>query len=133
MSLRIHLIDRVPEADIDHQQVKKAVTSFLKKFRLSDPEVGIHLVSADYIRRINQSYRKNSHPTDVISFPIDEPLKKGGTKDEVTILGDIFISPEMVEGDLIEVIKHGLTHLLGYDHKTREEEKEFQQICSTKN
>ncbi|GAH42089.1 unnamed protein product, partial [marine sediment metagenome] len=73
-------------------------------------------------------YRSQNKPTDVISFPIDEPIKKGRVDGEVTILGDIFLAPEMIDGDIIRIIIHGLTHLLGFDHKGQREKEKFNQI-----
>ena len=131
MSLKIHLIDKVPEEKIDHQQIKKRVKSFLEKFHLDHPLDRIHMDSREEIKRINRDYRQKDKSTDVISFPIDQPLVKGKREGEITILGDIFLAPEMVRDDLNEVIRHGLVHLLGLDHKTEKEEREFKKLCST--
>ncbi len=127
MSLKIHLIDKVKKG-IDHQKIRRAASEYLRGFHLDNPEVGIHLVSAEEMRRINRDYRSQDKPTDVISFPIDEPIKKGKVDGEVTILGDIFLAPEMIKGDIIEIIIHGLTHLLGFDHKSQKEEEKFNQV-----
>lgn len=127
---------------IDSQQIKKRVAGFLRPFGLGKLEVSIHLISEQEIKRINRSYRNKDQSTDVISFPIDEPLKKSGGrsyKSEFVILGDIFLSPEVIEREtssnkltekIVEVIKHGLTHLLGFNHGTDKDKKEFNRVIN---
>lgn len=90
-----------------------------------DVELCISLVSPERIHELNRSFRNVDRPTDVLSFPCDDP-------DEVpegmpVELGDIFLAPQVVlaqthefgttfeeETDLL--ITHGMLHLLGYDH-----------------
>ena len=68
--------------------------------------------------------------TDVLSFPMDMPEKKG----DVVTLGDIVISPAVAaaqatqaghspEHEMFILSTHGLLHILGYDHADKDEEK----------
>jgi probable rRNA maturation factor len=102
-------------------------------------EVSITFVNNDEIQEINRDYRKLDKPTDVISFAleetaVDEVQIKGD--DIPVILGDIIISVEKAkeqaeeynhtfERELGFLAVHGLLHLLGYDHMTKEDEKEM--------
>lgn len=102
-------------------------------------EVSITFVNNDEIQEINRDYRKLDKPTDVISFALEETSVgeieiKGD--DIPVILGDIIISVEMAkeqseeynhsfERELGFLAVHGLLHLLGYDHMTKEDEKEM--------
>jgi probable rRNA maturation factor len=83
-------------------------------------EIEIIFTSSQKIRELNLKYRKINKPTDVLSFPQKQFRDKGPS-----LLGSIIISSEMVEKkneNLQQVIKHGLLHLLGYDHEKNEKE-----------
>ena len=69
-------------------------------------------------------------PTDVLSFPMDLPEKKG----DIVTLGDIVIAPAVAEkqaltaghsteSEIYILAVHGLLHILGYDHADPDEEK----------
>lgn len=85
----------------------------------------IFLTDDDHIRAMNRRYRGEDNSTDVLSFPIGDPLPLG---DELKIyLGDIAISLSTAErqaqvkkhsvlGELQLLTVHGVLHLLGYDH-----------------
>ncbi|XP_056610427.1 endoribonuclease YbeY [Triplophysa dalaica] len=94
------------------------------------------------IQRINNVYRRQNQPTDVLSFPFHEDLRPGRLpyalhRDEYN-LGDIFLGVEYIiqqckdtSQDLHEtltvVTAHGICHLLGYRHETDEECNEMLQ------
>ena len=78
------------------------------------------------LRRLNREFLGEDHATDVLSFPAGSGA----------YLGDIALSwpmvvrqavtfghPVEVEAALLGV--HGLLHLLGWDHRTRSEEREM--------
>ncbi|HUK32544.1 MAG TPA: rRNA maturation RNase YbeY [Vicinamibacterales bacterium] len=84
--------------------------------------VTIALVSDREIRQLNRTFRGVDKPTDVLSFPSDEPR---ATSHE---LGDVAIArglarrqaraaghSEATEWRVLAL--HGLLHLLGYDHE----------------
>ena len=71
-------------------------------------------------------------PTDVISFALEDD--KTFNRTDIRILGDIYISIDKVKSQALEyghsfkrelyfLCIHGLLHLLGYDHMTKEDEK----------
>ena len=75
--------------------------------------------------QLNEMFRGKSATTDVLSFP-HEPDEFDPDKDN---LGDIVISAEQaqkqatengltLEGEIKQLILHGLLHLCGYDHET---------------
>jgi len=126
---------------LDAEKLKKVYQKILKKFVI-DPafaECGLHIVKKKEMKEFNQKFRKINKPTDVLSFPIDEPLRKiRNPKSEIRkqknetvskfeirnssleiILGDIFICTEMMrpETSLEKTFIHGLLHLLGLNHQ----------------
>jgi len=104
----------------------RAALKCLKHEGVNPSEVEISIVFVDdmYIAELNREYRGLDSPTDVLSFPMDDP---GILRDEPVLLGDIVISLETVERDaslsggvlnyLALLVVHGLLHLLGYDHE----------------
>jgi probable rRNA maturation factor len=109
--------------------------NFLKKMKIENPiEVNLVLVGKAGIQKLNRIYRKKNKPTDVLSFPIDiiNPITGTGRdlslpKNEVIVLGDIYICPaEVPEGELQNTFLHGLIHLIGYDHE--KDEKEWEKV-----
>ena len=98
--------------------------------------LSVTLVDNKFIHELNREYRNVDRPTDVISFAFldgdeqrDEKLHGHGP----VPLGDIYISVEKakaqaeeyghpLERELSFLFVHGLLHLLGYDHMTKEDE-----------
>lgn len=104
---------------INDHDVLKIAEDTLAKFAKDNFVVEISFVSADEIKEINRKFRQIDHPTDVLSFPQIE-LPQAKTK----LLGEIVISKEIVDDkneNLDDVIKHGILHLLGYDHEMEPE------------
>ena len=80
------------------------------------------------IKFLNKKFRKKNKGTDVLSFPFytKQELKKKLRKEKEIYLGDIIINLNKIKrGDNLKNFKiefdrlwiHGLTHLLGLDHK----------------
>ena len=133
MKLNLH-INNQTEKKIDQDWFRNIVREFLLRESFDEVELGIHLVSATEIKKINREHRSKNQPTDIISFPIDRPLEKK-IDHELIILGDLFISPEIVQRqaksgyqqEMTKVVRHGLTHLLGLDHQNTAEKNKFNQ------
>ncbi len=79
---------------------------------LEEGHVAVTFVSGERIAELNEQFRGNDGPTDVLSFPIDGSGEVAGPRE----LGDVVICPERTE-DLIEAVVHGVLHLCGYDHE----------------
>ena len=92
------------------------------------------LVSDKKIRELNRLWRGFDKATDVLSFPIDvEPP----TEDSIPYeLGEIIVSVDTArmqaealdhsfEREMAFLIVHGMLHVLGFDHESKEEEKEM--------
>lgn len=100
-----------------------------------DYEVDVNLIDNERIHEINREYRHVDRPTDVISFAfLDHVDGEVTIKGDIpTLLGEIFISVDKAEEqanayghsllrEMSFLFVHGLLHLLGYDHMTKEEE-----------
>jgi probable rRNA maturation factor len=96
---------------------------------LTDAEVSVVLTDDARIRELNLAWRGKDAPTDVLSFPQDDPR----------VLGDIVVSLETARRageelghDLLTEVRvllvHGLCHLLGYDHEQDDEAAEMRAL-----
>jgi probable rRNA maturation factor len=85
----------------------------------SESSATIAFVSDKRIRELNRQFRGVDKATDVLSFPAEEKLN----------LGDIAVSVDTaavhakengltLDGEIAQLILHGLLHLCGYDHET---------------
>ncbi len=116
----------------DYSYLDGVIHRTLEKENALDSIFSIIFIDNEQIKEINATYRGIDRETDVISFALED------TKDdfplEKRVLGDIYISiPKMQEQaksyghsekrELSFLTVHGLLHLLGYDHQTKEEEE----------
>lgn len=103
----------------------------------ADAILSVSFVDNEFIHKMNREYRGVDRPTDVISFAF---LDGEENKDEIlhgnlpVSLGDIYISVDKAKEQAKEyghslnrelsfLFVHGLLHLLGYDHMTKEDEE----------
>ena len=94
----------------------------------------VTIVDDKEIHKVNREYRGVDRPTDVISFAFLDDKKEVPQKDGSPIcLGEIIISYERAEAQAKEyghsllremsfLFVHGMLHLLGYDHMSKEQE-----------
>lgn len=113
--------------------LKKVLNLTLKKEKVKKATFNIIFITDSEIQKINKQYRNQDKPTDVISFALEENKKEQAFLKE-RVLGDIYISIDRakkqaddynhsLKRELCFLAVHGLLHLLGYDHQTKEEEK----------
>jgi probable rRNA maturation factor len=87
-------------------------------------EVSLSFVDDEEIAVLNRAWRKVEGPTDVLSFPLEDP----------ELLGDVVISAERAKDqserfghsllrELAFLAVHGTLHLLGYDDDSEEGER----------
>jgi probable rRNA maturation factor len=98
-------------------------------------EACVVLANDALVRSLNRSYRGKDAPTDVLSFPFQEPpgaaapAEVGRGPTEPRQLGDVVLAVETVRTEAAEqgvapvhhlqhLVVHGLLHLLGFDHET---------------
>ena len=123
------------ETDCDLEQeidlLHEFITFILKEEKLENVEFNIIFIDNPRIHEMNLTYRGIDRPTDVISFALEDnkTIDLG-----VRLLGDIYISIDKAKEqatsyghslrrEISFLAVHGLLHLLGYDHMTKEEEK----------
>lgn len=123
----IHLDIKTP-IDFPQSAVEKAAAATLA--RCAEGEVDLTLVISgdEEIQILNRDFLGKDRPTDVLSFPADET----DPDTNLRYLGDVIISlPRAAEQALqrghttqaeVQLLTvHGILHLLGHDHATRDE------------
>lgn len=111
--------------------IKKVSNKALETEKVEKASCSIIIVDNSYIHKLNKEYRGIDRVTDVISFALEDE-KSMVIPDEIRLLGDIYISLDKakeqakeyghsLERELCFLAVHGLYHLLGYDHETKEE------------
>ena len=117
---------------VDLEEEKKIIEYALKYKKLENVVFNVIFVDNQTIRQINKEYRGIDKETDVISFALED-------NEEITfefgrLLGDIYMSVPKMQSQAKEyghsetremafLTIHGLLHLLGYDHMTKEDEE----------
>ena len=113
--------------------VSAAITAGSGQTR-DEAELTVRIVDADESQSLNGQYRGKDKPTNVLSFPFQNP--PGIT---LPLLGDLIICKAVVEKEAIEQDKqllshwahmliHGTLHLLGYDHIEQKEAETMERI-----
>lgn len=117
---------------VDRKKIKESVSRALETKVNSNAEVSISIIGDRRMRELNRTYRKLDKTTDVLSFPLNDPVYTDtqfvDPPDNVLRLGDIIVSyPQavaeateentMVDDMIIRLVLHGLDHLLGIHHE----------------
>lgn len=89
-------------------------------------ELTLTFVDRDEIAALNAEHMGIAGPTDVLSFPLDEP-HLSPFADEPVLLGDVVVCPSVaaeaapdhagtLDDELALLVVHGCLHVLGHDH-----------------
>jgi len=122
------LVKRESRYPLDQKKIKKMVEEVLREQGLKgNVEVSLAVVGDRKMRQLNLKYRKIDQTTDVLAFPQEVAGRTNSfvnPPDEVLRLGDIVISypqvvveaaaeNKLVEEKIDELIRHGLSNLIG--------------------
>jgi probable rRNA maturation factor len=103
--------------------LERAARAALDLSGVPDADLSIVIVNDVRIQGLNRDFLGHDAPTDVLSFPADEPDPETGRR----YLGDVVISfmraaeqagerGHAVEAEMQLLVVHGVLHLLGHDH-----------------
>lgn len=122
----VEVVNRQRKVRVEPGRWRAFAEDALKVVPSDGAGVTLAFVSDRAMRELNRRWRGKSGTTDVLSFPSgQEEFEKG----EGATLGDVVISVEQAarqaaehgldfEGEVAQLILHGLLHLCGYDHET---------------
>lgn len=119
--MNIQIFNQTDQHVTSYEDVLNHVFSLIEE----EKSLNIIIITSEEMQNMNKTYRGLDKPTDVLSFPYDEPYL-----DE---LGDIFINllymKEQAQSyghsenrEIAFLAVHGYLHVKGYDHHTEEEE-----------
>lgn len=110
--------------------IRRSCNAVLELENFEGPaEVSVTFVDNAEIAQLNEQYRSNPNPTDVLSFPLGENGKYEKNQETgAMVLGDIVISMEKaieqaniyghtLQREVAFLTVHAMYHLLGYDHE----------------
>jgi probable rRNA maturation factor len=114
--------------------LRRVMTRLLRARNVTSSVVVV-LSDDAHLRALKKQFWNEDATTDVLSFPQWEP----GDPFVPEVLGDIVISLDTAERqaqeqghdltiEVIELAAHGLTHLLGFDHRTELEWQPFRDM-----
>lgn len=132
-------LDFNSEIENDVSEYESLYNKLLKKtlsmLKISENAImSVTFVSKEQIHYLNKTYRNIDRPTDVISFAFLDDKNEIIIGDDVPLdLGEIYICYDVADEnrkvydnslkrELCFLFVHGLLHLLGYDHMTKEDE-----------
>lgn len=124
--------------ELDGEEIVALARYVLEQMRIHPgADLNIILVDEATIEDLHVKWMDLPGPTDVLSFPMDEVRPPApGAEPVEGMLGDVVVCPQFAFAQaqqaghaLIEevllLVTHGILHVLGYDHATKEEEVEM--------
>ena len=126
--MTLHIANRQRTKKVNVRRLKQIVRALLAELEISEAELGIALVGAAEMARVNWQFLRHEGSTDVITFDhSDGRLPVAGRR--LKIHGELFICVyEAVsqakkfrtswQSEVVRYIVHGVLHLLGHDDLT---------------
>ena len=110
----------------DQESIKRWVSAVIGS-KEGDTELSVRIVDEPEGKKLNETYRGATGPTNVLSFPFDEK-----TPEPLPLIGDTVVCAPVVAREAQQqnkdltahwahMIIHGVLHLLGYDHQNDSE------------
>jgi probable rRNA maturation factor len=107
---------------VDRRRMHALARAVLEGEGVPDAEISLAFVDNPTIHQLNSRYLAHDEPTDVLSFPLNDP---GSRK----LAGELVVGVEVardqadarghaVSAELALYVIHGLLHLCGHDDKT---------------
>lgn len=131
MNTEYEIIDNYGYKDYDY--LEDVIKHMINKLNINKSIFDIIFIDDEEMHKMNLEYRGIDRTTDVLSFALND---NNHINPVLNSLGDIFISIPKMKSQALEyehsekrelsfLVVHGILHLLGYDHMTKEDEKEM--------
>ena len=132
MSLELEVQVNSDDADIPTSHDVESWVEEVIGERREAAELTVRIVDEAESRALNERYRRQDKPTNVLSFPADLPGEV-----DTPLLGDIVICAPVVAAEATanrrsarahwaHLVVHGTLHLLGFDHQTENQAREME-------
>lgn len=133
--MNIAIASRQRTKKINSRLLKQIVTALLAELKIEGAELGIHLVGAREMARVNWQFLQHEGSTDVITFDhLDAErarlrfasTRQGVQSAESQLHGELFVCVDDAvaqakefkttwQSEVVRYIVHGVLHLLGHD------------------
>ena len=131
--MEVLIDDRQKKYSISLKTIQKKARAILSALDCPDGELSILIVDDSQIEILNKKYLNRYGATNVIAFPMRTDQFPNITPQ---MIGDVVISIETAakegkhagigtEDRFIQLLVHGILHLLGYDHEKTEQETDI--------
>jgi probable rRNA maturation factor len=114
----------LPEAEAWVRRAAEAAIAVAEVALRPDVELSVLLSNDARLHELNMVYRHQDKPTNVLSFPAEEPdaLADAPQLGDVVIAGETLLAEAKADGKpplhhLAHLVVHGTLHLLGHDHE----------------
>jgi probable rRNA maturation factor len=126
MSLNLSIRNRQRTRAVDVRLLRRMAKALLGKLlQVEQVELGISLVAAPEMTRLNETFLRHAGSTDVITFDYNEP-STFNPKPSTTLHGEIFICVDEAiaqarrfrttwQSEVMRYLVHGMLHLRGHD------------------
>jgi rRNA maturation RNase YbeY len=123
--MNLVILNRQRTKKINTRRLRQMVAAVLEELKVKEAELGINLVNAKEMARVNWDFLQHAGATDVITFDHSEPAA-ARQRDDLVLHGELFICVDeaIVQGgefgtpwqsELVRYAVHGVLHLLGYE------------------
>lgn len=114
-------------------------SSLLEDWAGGETELVVRIVDEAESRQINSEYRGKDKPTNVLSFPFENPPGLLDLGEELPYLGDLVICASIVNQEARDqqkteqahwahMVVHGCLHLQGFDHLDEQQAEEMESL-----
>ena len=115
----VEVVNRQRRLKLDTEAWSTFADKALHAIGKSESSATIAFVSDKRIRELNRQFRGVDRATDVLSFPAEEEFNLGDVAVSVDTAGmQAKDNGLTLDGEIAQLILHGLLHLCGYDHET---------------
>ena len=111
------------DVPVDEPRIAELARRTLVAEGISMGELSVSLVSREEMAELHERYLGETGPTDVLSFPQDDPALGD-------LIGDVVLCPAVaaeqprdVRDEVALLVVHGVLHLLGYDHEREDDRR----------
>ncbi len=118
--MKINIFNECKDRTLNEKSIRRLIRKVVKKEKAKLYTLNVIITDNAYLRRLNKMFFKKNRTTNVISFTMDD-------------VSEIYVSRDKSRSneELLYFILHGLLHIIGYEHKSKQDELRMEDKCFT--